>query len=129
MKLDTVIAVNDVDASAKRYEKIFGYKNASPEGHGFAVLKSETNEIILCLHQWKMDDHPTMRDSGITPGNGLLLYFRTKNMETIYQRAIDAGCTIEEEIHLNPKPMRKEFSFRDPDGYFLTVSEYHEFGG
>jgi predicted enzyme related to lactoylglutathione lyase len=128
-KLDTVIAVKDVDASAKWYEQIFGFKNSSPEGHGFAVLKSGTNEIILCLHQWKMDNHPTMTDPNITPGNGLILYFRTKNMETIYQRAVKAGCKIEEAIHLNPRPMKKEFSFRDPDGYFIIVSEFHEFEG
>lgn len=94
-KIDPIIAVNDVDASAKWYEKIFEFKNSSPEGHGFAVLKSETNEIVLCLHQWEMDDHPTMIDPSITPGNGLILYFRTKNMGEIYQRAINEGCVIE----------------------------------
>ncbi|HEU4574932.1 MAG TPA: VOC family protein [Chitinophagaceae bacterium] len=128
-KLDTVIAVKDVDASAKWYEQIFGFKNSSPEGHGFAVLKSATDEIVLLLHQWEMDDHPTMSDRSITPGNGLMLYFRTKNMNTIYERAIQTGCEIEEDIHLNPKPMKKEFSFRDPDGYYLTVSEFHDFRG
>jgi len=125
--LNAVIAVKDVAASARWYEKIFGFKNGSPEGHGFAVLKTGTNEIMLCLHQWKMDDHPTMTNPEITPGNGLILYFRTQNINTIYQNAIKTGCTIEEAIHVNPKPMKKEFSFRDPDGYFLTVSELHEF--
>ena len=127
-KIDPIIAVKDVDNSAKWYGKIFGFKNSSPEGHGFAVLKSETNEIVLCLHQWEMDDHPSMTDPSIIPGNGLILYFRTKDMDKIYQRAIKADCEIEEDIHLNPKPMKKEFSLRDPDGYFLTVSEFHEFG-
>ena len=51
-------------------KKIFRFKNSSPEGHGFAVLKSETNEIALCLHQWEMDQYPTMTDPNITPGNG-----------------------------------------------------------
>ena len=127
-KLDPIIAVTDVDASAKWYEQIFNFKNSSPEGHGFAVLKSETSEIVLCLHQWEMDHHPTMTDQTITPGNGLMLYFRTNNMDIIYQKAVKAGCKIEEDMHLNPRPMKKEFSLRDPDGYFLTVSEFHEFG-
>ena len=128
-KLDTVIAAKDVDVSAKWYEEIFGFKNSSPEGHGFAVLKSETNEVVLCLHKWKMDNHPTMENLSVEPGNGLILYFRTKSMDTIYQSAIKAGCVIEEEIHKNPNSLKKEFSFRDPDGYFLTVSEFHEFEG
>ena len=128
-RLDTVIAAKDVDVSAKWYEQIFGFKNSSPEGHGFAVLKSETNEIVLGLHKWKMDNHPTMKNPGITPGNGLILYFRTQKMDTIYQNAIKAGCIIEEEIHKNPNSLKKEFSFRDTDGYFLTVSEFHEYEG
>ncbi|HMU15327.1 MAG TPA: VOC family protein [Flavobacteriales bacterium] len=127
-KIDPIIAVNDVDSSAKWYEDIFGFKNSSPKGHGFAVLKSETNEIVLCLHQWEMDDHPTMTDPSITPGNGLMLYFRTNNLDKIYKRAKNSGCRIEEDIHLNPRPNKKEFALRDPDGYFLTVSEYHEYG-
>ena len=126
-KIDPIIAVKDVNGSAKWYEKIFGFKNSSPEGHGFAVLKSETNEIVLCLHQWEMDDHPTMTDPSITPGNGLILYFRTENMDKIHQRAVNEGCKIEEDIHLNPRPMKREFSLSDLDGYFLTVSEFHEF--
>jgi predicted enzyme related to lactoylglutathione lyase len=126
-KIDPIIAVNDVDNSTKWYESIFGFKNSSPKGHGFAVLKSETNEIVLCLHQWEMDDHPTMADPSITPGNGLILYLRTKNLDTIHKRAVKEGCKIEEDIHLNPRPMKREFSLRDPDGYFLTISEFHEF--
>jgi uncharacterized glyoxalase superfamily protein PhnB len=128
-KLDAVIAAKNVDVSAKWYEQIFGFKNSSSEGHGFAVLKSETNEIVLCLHKWKMNNHPTMKNQSITPGNGLILYFRTKNMDRIYQNAIKAGCVIEEEIHINPNSLKKEFSFRDPDGYFLTVSEFHKYEG
>lgn len=126
-KLDPIIAVKDVDGNAKWNEKILGFKNSSPVGHGFAVLKSETNEIILCLHQWKMDDHPTMRDPCITPGNGLILYLRTKNIDNIYKRVINSGCEIDEDIHLNTRPMKREFSLRDPEEYFLTVSEFHEF--
>lgn len=45
-KIDPIIAVKDVDSSAKWYGDIFGFKNSSPKGHGFAVLKSETNEIV-----------------------------------------------------------------------------------
>lgn len=127
INLDPVIAAKNVDTSAKWYEQIFGLKNSSPEGHGFAVLKSETNEIVLCLHQWEKDNHPTMQNPSIKPGNGLILYFRTKNMDSIYQNAINTGCVIEEKIHKNPNSLKKEFSFRDPDGYFLTVSEFHNY--
>lgn len=128
-KADPIIAVKDVDSSAKWYETVFGFKNASPTGHGFAVLKNESDEIVLCLHAWQMDNHPTMKDQSITPGNGLLLYFRTPHWEEIYKSAKQLGWPLEEDIHVNPGPKKKEFSLRDPDGYFLTVSEYHEYEG
>ncbi|MET6998479.1 VOC family protein [Chitinophaga defluvii] len=127
-RLDPIIAVKDVEASANWYQRIFGFTN-SHGGDNFSVLVSADNEIMLCLHKWGEHNHPTMTNPTITPGNGLLLYFRTDNMINIYQNAIEAGCVIEEDIHLNENSLRKEFSFRDPDGYFLTVTEFHRYEG
>ncbi|MGN6615689.1 MAG: VOC family protein [Ilyomonas sp.] len=127
-RLDPIIAVKDVEVSSIWYQKIFQLKK-NHGGNHFSVLVSDDDEIILCLHKWGEHNHPTMTNPGITPGNGLLLYFRTENINTIYQNAVEAGCVIEEDIHLNTNSLRKEFSFRDPDGYFLTVSEFHKYEG
>lgn len=123
-KLDTIIAVKDMEASARWYEQVFGFIST---GIHFRVLKDVNDEIVLCLHPWGMDEHPTMMNPEITPGNGLILYFKTDHIETVYQRVLKMGIKIEEELHVNPKPQKKEFSLRDPDGYFITVSEYHEY--
>lgn len=127
-RLDPIIAVKNIVASSKWYQQIFGLRN-NHGGEHFSVLVSDDNEIILCLHKWEEHNHPTMTNPAITPGNGLLLYFRTENMNNIYQNAVEAGCVIEEDIHINQNSLRKEFSFRDPDGYFLTVSEFHKYEG
>ena len=127
-RLDPIIAVKNIEASSKWYQKIFDFRNNHGGDH-FSVLVSDDDEIILCLHKWEEHNHPTMTNPSITPGNGLLLYFRTENMNTIYQNALKAGCVIEEDIHLNSNSLRKEFSFRDPDGYFLTVTEFHKYEG
>jgi hypothetical protein len=127
-KLDPIIAVSDVEASSEWYHEIFGFtKNHG--GNQFSVLIDEDGEIILCLHKWEEHNHPTMTHPEITPGNGLLLYFRTTNMNGIYQNALNAGCLIEKGISLNPNSRRKEFSLRDPDGYYLTVTEFHRYEG
>lgn len=126
--IDPILAVKDVEISAKWYQDIFGFSNAHG-GKDFAVLKSENDQIILCLHKWGEHNHPSLSDSGITAGNGLLLYFRTDNMENIRKNVDKAGCVIEEEIHLNPNSLKKEFSLRDPDGYFLTITEFHQYEG
>lgn len=127
-RLDPVIAVKDVDASSQWYERIFLFKRVHG-GSDFSVLVSDDNEVILCLHKWKEHQHPTMTNPNIPAGNGLLLYFRTGDINAIYQNAINAGSIIEEEVHLNPNSLKQEFSFRDPDGYFLTVTEFHEYEG
>jgi hypothetical protein len=127
-RLDQIIAVIDVQVSSKWYETIFKLK-INHGGDHFSVLVSDDDEIILCLHKWEEHNHPTMINPGVKPGNGLLLYFRTEKMNEIYQNALKAGCVIEENIHLNTNSLRKEFSFLDPDGYFLTVTEFHKYKG
>ncbi len=99
-KLDPIIAVKDVNATAAWYERIFLFKR----------------------------DH-TMADPNIPTGNGLILYFRTNDMNQIYKNAVEAGSVIEKDIHLNTNSLRQEFSLRDPDGYFLTVTEFHLYEG
>ena len=127
-ELDPIIAVKDVEKSAKWYERIFLFKK-SHGGDNFSVMISSDDQIILCLHKWQEHDHPTMNDPGIPAGNGVLLYFRTENMHAIYQNAIKEGCIIEEDLHLNPNSLKNEFSIRDPDGYYLTVTEFHKYKG
>ena len=128
IKVDPIIAVRDLKASSKWYQKILGFRDHHDSDH-FAVLVSDDNEIALCLHPWGAHEHPTMTNPNITTGNGLILYFRTDNMNSVYDNALKAGCAIEEDIHLNPNSRRKEFSLRDPDGYFLTVTEFHKYEG
>jgi catechol 2,3-dioxygenase-like lactoylglutathione lyase family enzyme len=57
-----------------------------------------------------------------TPGNGLLLFFRVDDFDLALQRARSLVTRLEEEPHVNPNAQTKEFSFRDPDGYYLTIN-------
>lgn len=127
-KLDPIIAVKNVEASANWYQQVFEFKNIHG-GENFAVLATVQNEIILCLHKWEEHQHQSLTDQNITAGNGLLLYFRTNDLEIIRKKVEKIGCTIVEEIHLNLNSLKKEFSFKDPDGYFITVTEFHTYEG
>lgn len=128
MKIDPIIAVKDIEASSKWYQTVFGCRSMHG-GTEFDILVSEDGEILLCLHPWGTHEHPTMADASITPGNGLLLYFRTENWNGIRQNVEKMGWPVEEDVHLNPNSRRMEFSFRDPDGYYLTVTEFHRYEG
>lgn len=128
MKIDPIIAVKDVEASSKWYQSLFGC-HSMHGGSEFDILVSPDDEIMLCLHKWGTHEHPTMENPNITPGNGLILYFRIDSMNTIRENADKMGLTVEEDIHLNPNSQHKEFSLRDPDGYYLTITEFHKFEG
>ena len=56
------------------------------------------------------------------PGNGLLLFFRVDDYEMALERARALVGRLEEEPHVNPSTRTKEFSLRDPDGYYVTIS-------
>ena len=127
-KIDPIIAVKDVEASSKWYQSVFDCRSMHG-GKEFDILVSENDEILICLHKWEKHAHPTMANPNITPGNGLILYFRTENMNIIRQNAEKTGCFIVEDTHLNPNSRKTEFSLRDPDGYYLTISEFHKYEG
>ena len=55
-------------------------------------------------------------------GNGLLLFFRVDDYETALTRARALVARFEEEPHVNPNTQTAEFSLRDPDGYYVTIS-------
>jgi len=98
-------------------------------GKEFDIIVSEDDEIFICLHKWGEHQHPTMTNPNIAPGNGLILYFRTENMNTIQQNVEKIGGFILEDIHVNPNSTKKEFSLKDLDGYYLTVTEFHKYEG
>lgn len=128
MKIDPIIAVKNVEKSSKWYQEIFACSSMHG-GNDFDVLESKDGEVFICLHKWGEHDHPTMKNPMITPGNGLIFYIRTENMEEIRQNVERMGHAVEEEIQLNPNSQRKEFSIRDLDGYHLIITEFHKYEG
>ena len=128
MKLDPIIAVKDVAASSEWYQQVFGCESLHG-GDEFDVLANRKGEVLLCLHKWGEHTHPTLTAPSNDPSNGLILYFRTDELEEICKRVKSLGAAVEKEIEVNPNSRRREFSLRDPDGYYLTVSEDHDFRG
>jgi predicted enzyme related to lactoylglutathione lyase len=126
-KVDPIIAVKDVEASASWYQQVFGFSRQHGGKDKFAVLVSENKEVVLCLHKWEAHEHPTMTNPTITPGNGLILYFRTDNMNLIREKLDALGGMVEEDINQNQNSLKMEFSVRDPDGYYLTITEFHKY--
>jgi predicted enzyme related to lactoylglutathione lyase len=65
-----------------------------------------------------------MSPEAATPGNGLLLFFRVDDFDQTLERARSLVTRFEEEPRLNPNTRTEEFSLRDPDGYYVSISAF-----
>jgi catechol 2,3-dioxygenase-like lactoylglutathione lyase family enzyme len=118
----TIIGVADVPKSFRWYQSLLGLPETAPAHDFFGQILDADGMVLLCLHEWGAHEHPTLTSpDGATPGNGLLLFFRVDNFEVALQRARALG-PLEEEPHVNPATGTMEFSLRDPDGYYVSVS-------
>ena len=123
----TIVGVRDVPGSFKWYQSLFGRSEISPEHDYFGQVLDSDGTVLLCLHAWGAHEHPTlMSPDAATPGNGLLLFFRVDDFDMALARARGLATLLEEEPHVNPNTGTEEFSLRDPDGYYVTISSLSE---
>jgi catechol 2,3-dioxygenase-like lactoylglutathione lyase family enzyme len=120
----TIIGVEDVAASFKWYQSLFGLPETRPAHDDFGQIVDADGTVLLCLHQWGAHEHPTLfSPDAAPPGNGLLLFFRVDDFEPALERARALVRRFEQEVEVNPSTQTQEFSLRDPDGYYVTISE------
>jgi catechol 2,3-dioxygenase-like lactoylglutathione lyase family enzyme len=121
----TIIGVTDVASSFRWYQSLFGQPQTQPAHSHFGQIVDADGTVLLCLHEWGAHEHPPLASrEAATPGNGLLLFFRVDDFELALQRARALVARLEEEPNLNPGPGTLEFSLRDPDGYYVTISAF-----
>jgi catechol 2,3-dioxygenase-like lactoylglutathione lyase family enzyme len=119
----TIIGVRDVPSSFKWYQSLFGQPGTPPSHDDFGQVLDTDGTVLLCLHQWGAHGHPSLLSPDeASPGNGLLLFFRVDDYEMSLKRARTLVARLEEEAHVNPRTRTGEFSLRDPDGYYVTIS-------
>jgi catechol 2,3-dioxygenase-like lactoylglutathione lyase family enzyme len=123
----TIIGVSDVVSSLKWYQSLFGQPETPLEHDDFGQILDADGTVLLCLHQWGAHEHPSlMSPERASPGNGLLLFFRVDDFDMALKRARALVTRFEEEPHVNPNTQTREFSLRDPDGYYVTISALPE---
>jgi catechol 2,3-dioxygenase-like lactoylglutathione lyase family enzyme len=123
----TIIGVRDVPRSFRWYQSLFGQPATQPHHPDFGQILDSDGTVLLCLHEWAAHHdaggHASLTSPGAgTPGNGLLLFFRIDDFDQALKRARGLVARFEEEPHLNPNTQTQEFSLRDPDGYYVTLS-------
>jgi catechol 2,3-dioxygenase-like lactoylglutathione lyase family enzyme len=119
----TIIAVSDVARSFKWYQSLLCLPESAPAHTYFGQILDTDETVLLCLHEWGAHEHPSlMSPDHAQPGNGLLLFFRIDNFDAALARARTLVAHLDEEPHLNPNTETLDFSLRDPDGYYVTIS-------
>jgi catechol 2,3-dioxygenase-like lactoylglutathione lyase family enzyme len=120
----TIIGVSDVASSCKWYQSLFGQPKTRQAHDFFGQILDTDGTVLLCLHQWGAHEHPSLTSPDqAPPGNGLLLFFRVDDFDRALTRARALVTRFEEEPHVNSNTRTPEFSLRDPDGYYVTISE------
>jgi catechol 2,3-dioxygenase-like lactoylglutathione lyase family enzyme len=119
----TIIGVADVPRSFRWYQSLLGLAETAPAHDYFGQIVDTDGTVLLCLHAWDAHGHPSLTSPhDARPGNGLLLFFRVDNFDGALPRARALVGHLEEEPHANPNTGTAEFSLRDPDGYYVTIS-------
>lgn len=122
-QLWTIIGVGDVARSFAWYQSLLGQSPSQPAHADFGQIREADGTVLLCLHEWGAHEHPSLLSpEPATPGNGLLLFFRVDDFDLALPRARALVAMLEEEPHANPNTRTMEFSLRDPDGYYVTIS-------
>ena len=123
----TIIGVANVAQSMAWYQTLFGQPPKPPAHDDFGQILDADGTVLLCLHQWGAHGHPPLTSPGAgAVGNGLLLFFLVDDFQRSLERARRLVGRLEEERHLNPNTRSDEFSLRDPDGYYVTISAFQE---
>jgi catechol 2,3-dioxygenase-like lactoylglutathione lyase family enzyme len=119
----TIIGVSDVPGSFTWYQSLLGLAETAPAHDDFGQILDSDGTVLLCLHAWGAHEHPSLiSPAQAQPGNGLLLFFRVDDFDQALPRARSLVARLEEEPHTNPNTGTMEFSLRDPNGYYVTIS-------
>jgi catechol 2,3-dioxygenase-like lactoylglutathione lyase family enzyme len=121
-----IIGVTDVSGSFKWYQSLLGLPETLPAHDDFGQIVDADGTVLLCLHEWGAHQHPSLiSPHDAKPGNGLLLFFRVDNFDVALQGARALVSRLEEEPHVNLSTGTTEFSLRDLDGYYVTISAFN----
>ena len=127
MRPQPLIAVTDVEASSRWYQRLLGLKS-DHGGREYERLLSN-GVLVLQLHNFDIEhDHGRIGNRDNKPyGNGVLLWFEVDEFDAVVQRASEMAVEIVMPRHRNPPegdggPNHWECWMRDPDGYTVVVA-------
>ena len=127
MRPQPLIAVKDVEASSRWYQRLLGCRS-NHGGPDYEQLVAN-GHLILQLHRFELEHHhgPIGNPHDKPFGNGVLLWFEVDDFDAVVQRAAELNAEVVLPRHRNPPeggggPNHWEYWMRDPDGYTVVVA-------
>lgn len=127
MRPQPLIAVHDVAAASRWYQKLLGVASAHG-GDEYERLVCD-GRLVLQLHRWEVEHHHgAVGDPAAKPyGNGVLLWFEVDDFDAAVARAAELGADVVLPPHRNPPdgdggPNHREIWLRDRDGYVVVLA-------
>jgi catechol 2,3-dioxygenase-like lactoylglutathione lyase family enzyme len=108
------LLVRDIEVSRQFYSEVLGFK-PSPEVQPNAVAFA-AKPIGFAVRKSTID-----LEKVPNPGVGILLWFHADNAAEFCKYLKEQKVPIETDI--TESPFGKMFTFRDPDGYLITVHD------
>ena len=128
MRPQPLIAVTNVEASSRWYQRLLGCRSAHG-GKEYDRLVSGDNRLILQLHHFDITHHhPPIGNPADRPyGNGVLLWFELDDFDEAVNRVRELKADVILPRHRNPPdsdggPNHWEIWLRDPDGYTVVLA-------
>ena len=127
MRPQPLIAVTDVEASSRWYQRLLDCQSAHGGPHYERLVSN--GQLVLQLHSFDVEHHhgPIANRDDRPYGNGLLLWFETDDFDAALARAKALNAEIVMPRHRNPPsgdggPNHWELWLRDPDGYIVVLA-------
>jgi len=128
MRSQPLIAVTDVEASSRFYQRLLGCRS-DHGGTEYERLISREGVLILQLHRFEVaHHHGAIGNPNAKPyGNGVLLWFEIDDFDDAMARVSELNPEIIHPRHRNPPsgdggPNHWECWLRDPDGYTVVLA-------
>jgi catechol 2,3-dioxygenase-like lactoylglutathione lyase family enzyme len=129
MRPQPLIAVSDVEASSRWYQRLLGCRS-DHGGPNYERLVSKGGALILQLHRFELAHHhgPIGNPKDKPYGNGVLLWFEIDDFDEAMGRVAELSPPMVLPRHRNPPPPGDggpnhwECWIHDPDGYVVVLA-------